>query len=301
MKIVVTGGSGFIGKWLALHLNKEGHEVLLTGREEQGSTLHIANMSFTYARTDHDALSLTKLFKTSDAVVHLAAPRFVDNERFDLYQENLRLAWNVFEAARFAGIHNIVWLSSRAVYDFQQPLPWKEDRPTVPLNLYGASKLAIESLASLLTQQHEMGIKSLRVAQVLGIGEKDDNVMSVFTSQAAQGTPLSLHGTGAVRRDYVYVKDVCGAILSALGKAETSGIFNIGSGKSLTLKQLAEAMIKGFESKGGLRFVPVASEPQEDWSLDISKAKSLLGWSPSWTLETAISDMRRNLLEGNYV
>ncbi len=292
MKIAVTGGSGFIGGWLCQTAAIMSHQLVVIGRNDCMPTRHATTQPIDYRQTDYTPPSLTEAFRGCDAVVHLAAARFSDNMRWDLYTENITSSWAVLEACRNCSISNIVMLSSRSVYSSMNNLPWEESQRPIPINLYGAAKAAVENLADTYIAAHGLCVKSLRVADTFGYGERDGYMLTTFIKQAHAGETLHFYGNDASRREYVYVKDVAGAIMAALAKPDLSGIFNIGSGCTITSLALAEMINRIFLNPSGIVTRPNATERLENNQMSVHKASELLNWRRAWTLEEALRDAR---------
>lgn len=298
MKVAVTGGSGFVGSALLPAAAAAGLEVTVVGRREGCASLGVAGHRFPYVRTDYSVRSLARVLPGHDALVHLGAAKFSSGWGVDDYLQSVGAGAAVLEACRRASVANVVLLSSRTVYSDRNPLPWAETARVVPQNLYGAAKAAVEVLGELASARQGLRCKSLRLAQVLGHGEREGYLVNTFIRRAAAGQTLEVHGSGGGRREYVYVRDVAAAILAALARREVSGVFNIGTGEAVSILELAELVNAVFDNRGNLALRPDLPEDAGTHRLDVAKARIELGWSARWTLEEALREMRAELREG---
>lgn len=298
MKILLTGGTGFIGKWI-IELLSEKHQLTIVGRNESVKVFPEEDISVSYLSTDYSIDSLSRHMKNIDAVVHLAAKRVplgAKGETIEDYTGNMLVSSNLFEVCKREGIKNIINISSKAVYSSNNALPCSENDTPKPLNFYGLSKLMIEQLADYYNTKYGMNIKSLRLAQVLGVGEREGFMLMTFINKALRKEELSLWGKGEGKRDYIYVKDVVDAIDFALAEPNQKGVFNIGSGTNVSHKELAETINKVFENTGNITFLSDKAEDKSVDIMDISKAKECLNWIPNWNLEDALYDMKKILI-----
>jgi len=234
MKIAVTGGSGFIGKWVLQLLSCQ-HEFFVLGRR-QSNPLRVANCDFCYLQTDYSLEQLLEQLYGAEAVIHLAAQRPVAAKLglLDYFHSNFLVSANLFEACRLLSIKNIINLSSISVYTAENQLPWREDQQVQPLSYYGISKNAAENLAHYYNVNHQLCIKTLRVAHVLGWGDNGHFMVRNFIAKARQQKALPVYGCGEGRREYIYVKDVVGTIACALQHPSLNGTFNIGTGTAFS-------------------------------------------------------------------
>ncbi|UCE74532.1 MAG: NAD(P)-dependent oxidoreductase [Methanomassiliicoccales archaeon] len=295
MRIAIIGGSGFIGKWFIKEFGDK-YKCVIFGRRKDVNELKIAGEKYKYIRTDFSKDQLVKQLEGFDAVIHLAAKRFEPQEKMEEYLQNIKISSNLFEACKTLGIKNVIHLSTIGVYSAEEELPWTESQNVNPSTFYAISKLAIEKVANYYNKKHKMKIKNLRVAQVLGVGEREGFMLSVFLEKALDKKTLTVYGKGEGRREYIYVKDVVNAIQRALEVHNEEGIFNIGINKNISHKELAETINKVFENSNNIKILNEYSEDKSIQLMSIDKAKQMLKWRSHWTLKEALFDMKTILI-----
>ena len=301
-KVLVTGALGFIGYHTCLYLASKGYSIVgldnaSRGRIERKNKLEEQDIPVEIADI-RDNNDLTRIFDKykPDMIVHAAALISVD-ESFEkplLYEDvNARGTITLVLAANKYGAERFVYISSAAVYGNPVRLPISEDHPVDPLSPYGASKLAGEYYVKTLFGGNG-GAVTLRLFNVYGLGQNPEyaGVISKFLERLAEGKPPIIFGTGEQTRDFIHVEDVARAIEKALTiRLEEYMVFNIGTGKRISIRELAELMIKLF----GLNLEPVYGPPRRGDIMhsyaDISRAKRILGWHPSISLEEGLKKL----------
>lgn len=279
-RIGLVGGSGFIGK---------NFKKLFGGKAE---LIDISRKAGTV--NDYSAEQIEQALAGCDSAVILAAKKVNPQEKpsFMLYADNIRIVENTLIACNRLGIKNIVYLSSRCVYAVSQNVPIAEEGKISPINYYGISKYTGELLCEYYNRACQTNIKILRFSQVVG-EDRSGFMIGRFIQKAVQGEPLTVYRKGAGQRDYIYIKDACAAIWTALGQYSASGTYNIGSGIGTSSKELAKAVIEGFQSSSQIE---ILTEKQEDASisyLDVGKAKKEFGFSCKYSLTAAFSDLKK--------
>lgn len=301
-KVLVTGALGFIGYHTCLYLASKGYSVVgldnaSRGRIERKNKLEEQDIPVEIADI-RDNNDLTRIFDKykPDMIVHAAALISVD-ESFEkplLYEDvNARGTITLVLTANKYNARKFVYISSAAVYGNPVKLPISEDHPVDPLSPYGASKLAGEHYVKTLFEGDE-GAVTLRLFNVYGLGQNPEyaGVISKFLERLVEGRPPIIFGTGEQTRDFIHVEDVARAIEKTLTiRLEEYMVFNIGTGKRISIRELAELMIKLF----GLNLEPVYGPPRRGDIMhsyaDISRAKRILGWHPSISLEEGLKKL----------
>ena len=226
MKIAVTGASGFVGRSVAEKLIESGIEVIPVSR----------------SNTDYSVESLVQILQGADKVIHLAAVRGGDGSMSD-YHDNERITENLLNAMAEGDADRIIYASSRMVYSGEDAIPWKETDIPAPNSLYGVSKLEGENLCSYYSRKHGFGSTCVRIAQVMGTGEKVRNMMSVFLEKASRGEQLKVIGKSQAKRQYIYVKDLA-EVIRRIAIAESGAgqdVINAGMEQAYTNLEIAQA------------------------------------------------------------
>lgn len=295
LKLLITGGSGFIGKHLCNIFGKEYDLHIVGTKKDVNKVETFKYIEFPYYVTDYSVESLKDIFEKikPDAVVHLAAHRPEGiNEGIVTYLENLRISANLFEACLNNNVSNIVNTSSRLIYSQDNPQPWKEDSQITPKGYYALSKYWVEQTAEYFNNKG-LQIKTLRLAQVIGYGEREGYLLQIYAENAKKGLPLTVFGECKGKRHYVYVNDVVAAIKAALLKPELKGIYNIGMKNIYGFDELAQTINKVYGNKSEIIFNKEAKADENIYKMDISKAKRELGWSAKYDLSSAFVDMSK--------
>ena len=298
MKFAVTGGAGFIGSHIVRQLLSDGHAVTAVDHMSRGSLSNLEDVQqrITLAKVDIcDYERLREALDDVDGIFHQAALAYVPGSygNEDEYRQvNVSGSENVFRIGQERGI-KIVYASSSTVYGDVQGVPVTEDAPRRPLNPYGRTKLEAEQVAERHTWMGTQ-IVSLRYFNVVGLGRKKEYsaVIPRFLDRIAEGRPPVIYGDGLQVKDFVFVRDVVRANLAAMASRIGNGFFNIGSGRPISIKDLARLMIK----ISGRNLEPEYRNPRLGDArmcvADVSKAARLLDWRP----ETSMEDGLHNLL-----
>lgn len=225
MRIAVTGASGFVGTSVAEKLIEHGIDVVPISRKS----------------TDYSVESLVEILQGADKVIHLAAVRGGDGSMSD-YHDNERITENLLSAMAQTGAERIIYASSRMVYSGEDRIPWKETDLPAPNSLYGISKLEGENLCGYCSRKYGFGSTCIRIAQVMGTGEKVRNMMSVFLEKAAKGEQLKVIGESRAKRQYIYVKDLAEVIRRVAMADGGAGqeVINAGMEQAYTNLEIAE-------------------------------------------------------------
>jgi UDP-glucose 4-epimerase len=295
MKILVTGGAGFIGSNLVDALVKDGHEVtvldnLSTGKEENiNPEVKFYNIDL----LDMESLELVFREFKPDVVNHHAAQidvrKSVEDPSFDA-ETNIIGSINLFELSINYGVSKIIFSSTGgALYGEPENLPTSEDTPIEPLSPYGVSKYCVENYLNYFKRLYGIERVILRYANVYGprqdpLGEA--GVVAIFTGKILKGKTPVIYGDGTQTRDYIYVEDVVRANVLALEGKE--GIYNIGTGRETSVNELTEIFSKVLGHEIKPEYAPPRKGEVSRISLDGEKAKRELSFVPRYSLEEGI-------------
>lgn len=288
-KALVTGGAGFIGSNLVRLLVEQGFSVRVLDNLSTGYHKNIENLPVEFVQGDiRDANLVKDAVEGVDLIFHLAA--HIGNVKSLEYpqedaQVNVLGAVNLLEAARRAGIQRIVYSSSAAIFGELVTMPIAEDHPQNPDSPYGVSKLAAEKYMLSFAKLYAMTIVCLRYFNVYGVHQRYDaygNVIPIFADRLVTGKSITIYGTGEQTRDFVNVKDVARANFLAATRANQTGVYNMGSGSSITINALAAYC----QEASGIKAIDIVYAPSRRGEVfhcraDISKAQAELGFEPN--------------------
>ncbi|HET7216252.1 MAG TPA: NAD-dependent epimerase/dehydratase family protein [Terriglobia bacterium] len=297
MKILVTGGAGFIGSHLTDAYLAAGHDVAVLDDLSRGSVSNVNPRARLYKGDIRDRDSVEQVFSAEkpDAVNHHAAQidvrRGVREPVFDA-SVNILGSITLIEAAVAHKVRRFVYISSAgATYGEPETLPVPEEYPTNPVTPYGISKHTVEHYLDTFSALYALPFVVLRYGNVYGPRQSskgEAGVFAIFCEQMLAGIRPSIYGDGTKARDYVYVEDVVRANVLALERG-TGEAFNIASGGPTTdyevFQRVRDSMgIHNLEPE----YAPRRPGEMERIYLDISKAQQLLGWSPHFSLEEGV-------------
>lgn len=272
MKIAITGASGFIGSELTGALS-DYNDISIVGLTRGGQKEDSDRMS--WFATDYSVESLTEGLKGIDVVVHLAAVRGTAGTLAD-YSVNEVITENLLRAAGECGVKRFVFASSIAVYSDTAAIPWTEEMRLTPKTLYGITKAACEHLCQYYSRQYGYDSVILRIAQVLGTGEKRRVMTNVFIELAKEGKQLKVMGKSAARRQYIYSRDL-GEILARLATEDHgSVILNAGMDEACTNLEIASLVNEVYHNPQPVDYDDSKPETIEPSCMSTELIKSLL-------------------------
>jgi UDP-glucose 4-epimerase len=301
---LVTGGAGFIGSHIVDRLLNEGLEVTVIDNIDTGRLKNIAhhqgNNKFHFVKGDIRDFNLVKeTMKDIDAVFHEAAIVSVDSSVKDpilTNETNLKGTLNLLKASCDLDVKHFVFASSAAVYGNAKQPQKKEDDFLNPTSPYGVSKLAAENYVRVFQTCYGLPAVCLRYFNVYGPRQRADvhgcygGVISIFINRILKDLPPIIFGDGSQTRDFVYVEDVVEANMLALKRKDAVGeTFNIASGKSVSINQIAEKL-KRIMKKENLENIynkPRPSDVKHGFA-DISKAEKILEYNPKFSIEEGL-------------
>lgn len=291
MQILITGGAGFIGTKLAEELIKRGNLVKIFDDLSSGRISNISHLLKTgaveFIKGDvRDFAALKEASSDCEIIYHLAAQSSVpfSMEQPDLDMEiNIKGTLNVLRVAHEL-MSKVIFTSSSTVYGNAVKIPTPEDEVLVPYSFYGLSKMTAEHYCRIFSEQYNVPTVILRLFNIYGPRNNKGLMFDLYRKLLRDQKRLELLGSGNQLKDYLYIDDAVEALLLAPEKAKCQGeAYNIGSGESYTVFQIAEFMLEIL----GLRDVEVVARGGKAWlgdveltRPDISKAERDLGWRP---------------------
>ncbi len=302
MKVLITGGAGFIGSHLVDFLIKKNDisKIVVLDNLEDGNlknlkeALKSKKVKF-YKRDIRIYKTIKNIFKNIDFVVHLAAlsdivPSIVNPISY--METNINGTINILEAMRLQNVKKIIYAASSSCYGIPKKYPTNENAKLDPRYPYAVSKLIGEQIVEYWSKVYKINYLSLRLFNVYGTRSRTNSAygaaLGVFIKQKLSKKPFTVVGSGKQKRDFIYVTDVCEAFYLAIKKKISSKKINIGKGEARSVDDLLKIL-------GGSRvYIPKRpGEPNITLS-NISLAKKLLGWKPRITLESGLKNVLMN-------
>ena len=297
MKFAVTGGAGFVGSNIVKLLVKENHDVLVIDNMHTGKKENLQEIFDKIEFCELDIRNIPELenkIKDVDGIFHEAALTIVQESFLmeeEYYDVNVKGTENIFKIAEKYGI-KVVFASSSSVYGNTEKIPIIENNERNPINPYGKTKLEDEFLAEKYSEKG-VSIIGLRYFNIFGKGQTGSyaGVITKFVNQLKEKKSPIIFGDGSQIRDFIFVEDIAQSNLSAMLSKINFGFFNIGTGKTTTILQLAKFLIKLYN----LEIFPEFSDPLngdvQKSQADIKKSQKLLNWTYKIEIEEGLEKM----------
>lgn len=305
MRILVTGGAGFIGTHLCRRLLDDGHAVSVVDNESNSRRENVpAGVRYVKADVIRPDEIEPEFARGLDAVCHIAGQVSIIRSFADPVADlrtNVEGTVNVLKLCLEYKVPRLIFASSMTLYGDGASVPISETERCHPDSYYGITKYAAERYVHATAQRPDLGfefnVTSLRMYSVYGPGQALDNpyqgVLGIFLGNILRGEPITIFGDGEQTRDFVYIGDIVDGWVRALHTPASSGrIMNLGSGRSLSINQLAAHATAAFGyGPGGyeVRRVPARPGEQRAVQADIRLARSLLAWEPRTTFEAGLA------------
>ena len=294
MRILITGGSGFIGTHLTKFLLAKNHIVTIFDNFSNSSK---DSMSFFVEKgveiIEGDIMNHNEIFnatKNKEVVIHLAAKISVSESMknpIETFEVNVEGTKNVLNACEKNHIKKFIASSSAAVYgEGDNNSPLNENSKTLPISPYGESKLKMEKEIREFKSKHNMKCIILRFFNIYGEGQTPEyaGVITKFIERIKQSKPLEIFGDGLQTRDFISIEDIINSIYCAIS-TDKSGTYNIASGKTTSIKELAEYMVFLAGKKLKIHNIEPLKGDIKNSQADITLAKKELGFSPKFKLD----------------
>jgi UDP-glucuronate 4-epimerase len=303
MRILVTGGAGFIGSHLVEKLLALGHNVAILDdfndfydpQIKQANIAAVAKDVAVHHIDLRDSATVRNLFHREkfQTIAHLAAragvrPSIQHPQLY--YDTNVSGTLHLLDAARVTGLQRFIFASSSSVYGISKTVPFSEDQHlTQTISPYAATKIAGEFLCSTFSHLYQMRVIALRYFTVYGPRQRPDLAIHQFTRRIDAGQPIDQFGDGSTRRDYTYIDDVIEGTMAALKyDGPLFDIFNLGESETIQLKDLIAAIENALGKKAKINRLPEQPGDMPLTCADISKARKLLAYNPKTRLRDGL-------------
>lgn len=296
IKVIVTGGAGFIGSNLTDKLIEKGYEVHVLDNLSGGRREHVNPQAILHEVDITDYDTIRPLFDGVDYVFHLAAlPRVQYSIQYprETNKANVVGTLKVLVSAKEAGVKKVIYSASSSAYGDQPVMPLVEDMPANPKSPYGLQKHIGELYCRVFSEIYGLSTVCLRYFNVYGPRQSDEGdyalVIAKFLKQKKAGQPLTITGDGSQSRDFTSVHDIVRANILATEKETPNGeVINIGAGRNFTVNEVAKFI------GGETVYLPARLEPLASLA-DNTKAREILGWIPEVKLEDGIAELKNIL------
>jgi len=306
MRILITGGAGFIGSQLAKSLLEKRHEIVVIDNlnDYYDPAIKRANIEmlstyelFTFVEGDIRSIAdLEDIFSKDKItqVVHLAAqagvrPSIQDPKLY--YDVNIIGTLNILETMRKYGCKKMIFGSSSSVYGNNTETPFSESHAVDhPISPYAATKKSGELLCYNYHHLYNFDIFCLRFFSVYGPGQRPEMAIAKFTDAILNGKDIPMYGDGSSERDYTYVEDIVDGIILSMKNLRGYNVFNLGESTTISLKNLIALIEKSCGKESHITQLPMQAGDVSITYADISKAKALLGYQPKTTIEQGVAN-----------
>jgi UDP-glucuronate decarboxylase len=299
MRVLITGGAGFVGSHLADHLLAAHHEVVVIDNYFTGAKDNIAHLR------DHPGFEIIRhdvtfpLYVEVDAIYNMASPASPIHYQHDPVQTTKT---NVMGAINMLGLAKrlrvpILQASTSEVYGDPEVHPQTEDywgkvNPIGPRACYDEAKRVAETLFFDYHRQHALDIRVARIFNTYGprMAADDGRVVSNFIVQALRGDPITIYGDGSQTRSFCFVDDLVKGLIALMDNtANEVGPVNLGNPGEFTMKELADLVLELTGSASKIEFLPLPQDDPRQRQPDISRAKKILGWEPTIALKDGLA------------
>ena len=294
-KILVTGGAGFIGSHLVDRLIKKGHQVVVVDKLYTGKKKNL-NPKAKFYQFDIQNRKVFNIFKREkpDIVYYLSGPinlrRKIDDPLFEKSLNILGSFKKILDYSHSLEIKKFVFISSGgAIYEEANIIPTSENYPASPTSIYGLANLIMEKFLEEYSKAHHLNFIILRLSNVYGPRQWKSGIIPSFITSLLKNKSSIIYGNGKQTRDFIYIDDAVEAMIVA-AKIKEKEIFNVGSGREVSINQLYKKIAKILDKKIELKYFLSQDAGIKRSALDFSKIKKNLGWQPKYDLERGLKE-----------
>ncbi len=305
-KILITGGSGFIGSHLVDRLLNLGQQVICLDNFDpfydkliklKNIESALSNKRFELKNGDirnKDTIEHCFSENRIDMIIHLAAKAGVRSSitnPLDYYDVNVTGTLILLETMRRYGIKKIIFASSSSVYGNNENVPFSEtDNVDSPVSPYAASKKAGELICHTYHHLYDFDVFCLRFFTVYGPRQRPDLAIHKFTDRILKGQPVEMYGDGSSSRDYTYIDDIIDGIIYSIERLKGYEIINLGESRTISLFNMIRILEEQLKKEVIIKQLPAQPGDVKITFADISKARELLGYNPVWSFENGIRE-----------
>ena len=291
MKIFITGATGLVGSAILRKLLRAGVQVRALFHSR---TFDSQEVEWIRGDMTDDGIDVTKLVQGMDVVIHNAASLKTGTAPADIdevHKANVIFTQKLVEASVASGVQKFLFTGSFSVLKKPLPAIITEESPTDPLLPYSVSKLKGEQLVMDISSRGNMDFNILRISSPLGRDLKmmTPNVVRLMIEQSAAGKSLQVYGKGRRTQDFISTSDIAEAFFSCMNQKVSNGIFNIASGKPISMSDIAFLITKKYGNS--MEYSGTDVNEQDQWNISIAKAKNEFGFNPKFSSEAAIMDL----------
>jgi len=288
-KVLVTGGTGFIGTELVEQLHVKGYEVTILDKKDK--PIGLDHVKYIQGDLSNPARCVMAC-GNQDYVIHLAAKAripesFINPDEY--FDSNVTGTRNILTAASAVGVRKFIYAGSSSVYG-NNTAPNKPNHKPDPLNYYAMSKLFGEHLCKQYKIMFDLNYNILRFFTVYSENQPTSLMFGKFAQLVKEGKPVTIHGDGEFKRDYIHVSDVAKCLIASMESRVKNDTFNVGTGNNISVNAVVDILKKYAPDLEAINVDKPRGYAPETLA-DISKTKNLLHWSPKIKIEEGLADM----------
>jgi UDP-glucose 4-epimerase len=299
-RVLVVGGSGYLGQDLVASLLNTGHHITILDKQEISPFSHLSSYSIKYVCGDYsDPPLMGSLLDNIDIVFHLASTTIPHTSNFDPYSDainNLIPSIKLIELCAIRGIKRFIYFSSGGtVYGESLHELIDENNNTNPICSYGIHKLTIEKYLNLFNKLYGLDFLILRISNIYGGVQNSDNlhgIIGTFIKNIKESSSITVIGDGNAIRDYIHIKDLISVITVLMEYRGNQKIFNIGTGIGTSINEIIQILIKYYNIPFHINYINKRGSDVDRNILDISRIRTETGWYPLISLEEYIKSIR---------